>query len=110
MLQSVGPVDETAILFIHGYLSRADLDGLKAVGAVGDALGCYFDLKGQILPSPTENLMIGLHLSELEGLPWSVLIAGGTEKVIPIDAALRGKYFNVLVTNFQSAEELLEKE
>ena len=109
VLQSVGPVDETAILFIQGYISRAELDDLKKTGAVGDALGCYFDRSGHLVPAPTDGLMIGLHLSELVDLPWSVLIGGGPEKIIPIDAALKGRYFNVLVTNLSVAEELLEK-
>ena len=50
--------------------------------------------------------MIGLHLSELVDIPWSVLIGGGPEKIIPIDAALKGKYFNVLITNISTAKDL----
>ena len=110
ILQSVGPVDETALLFIHGYLSRRDLEKLIKNGAVGDALGCYFNERGSILPSPIDNRMIGLHLSELVDLPWSVLVAGGSEKIIPIEASLRGQYFNVLVTDSQTAGVLLGKE
>jgi DNA-binding transcriptional regulator LsrR (DeoR family) len=110
ILQSVGPVDETAILFLQGYLSISDLDLLKTAGAVGDALGCFYDRDGQILPSPTDDLMIGLHLSELLDIPWSLLIAGGPEKIIPIDAALKGKYFNVLITNISTANDLTVKE
>ncbi len=34
VLQSVGPLDETAILFIHGYLSLTELNSLKEKGAV----------------------------------------------------------------------------
>ncbi|NQS92387.1 MAG: hypothetical protein HQ574_08255, partial [Chloroflexi bacterium] len=110
VLQSVGPVDESAILFIQGYLSQEELDELKEKGAVGDALGCYYDKDGQILPSDIGDLMIGLHLSELVDLPWSVLVGGGAEKIIPINAAIKGGFFNVLVTDQKTAEKLLEKE
>ena len=110
ILQSVGPVDETALLFIHGYLSKGELEELKSNGAVGDALGCYFNESGSILPSPIDDRMIGLHLSELVDLPWSVLVAGGSEKVIPINASLTGQYFNVLVTDSQTAGLLLGKD
>ena len=110
VLQSVGPVDETAILFIHGYVSRMEMDELKMSGAVGDALGCYFDKSGNLVPSPIDGLMIGLHLSELIATPWSVLVGGGPEKVIPIDAALKGGFFNVLVTNLKTAEQLAGKD
>ena len=107
VLQSVGPVDETAILFLQGYINRSELDELRSAGAVGDALGCFYDRSGKIIPSPIDDLMIGLHLSELADIPWSVLIAGGPEKIQPIGAALAGGYFNVLITNLKSAQELV---
>lgn len=107
VLQSVGPADESAILYVHGYLSRQELEELQAAGAVGDALGCYFDIQGRILPSSTEQRMIGIHLSELVHFPWSVLIAGGPGKVPAIQGALAGKFFNVLITNSSTAQELL---
>jgi lsr operon transcriptional repressor len=110
VLQSVGPADETAMLYVHGYLSRQDLEALQAAGAVGDALGCYFDKGGRIIPSPTEMLMIGIHLSDLINFPWSLLVAGGPEKVPAIQGALAGDYFNVLITNTSTAHQLLAGE
>jgi DNA-binding transcriptional regulator LsrR (DeoR family) len=110
VFQSVGPVDESAILYKNGYLTREDLARLRGAGAVGDALGCYFDRSGRILPSPIDGRLIGLRLEELIGLPWSVLVAGGIEKIIPIDASLRGGYFNTLVTDLQTGVALLELE
>jgi deoxyribonucleoside regulator len=107
VLQSVGPVDETALLFLQGYLNRAALDDLRSAGAVGDALGCFYNQDGHIIPSPVDDLMIGLHLSELADIPWSVLIGGGPEKILPIAAAFEGGYFNVLITNLKSAQELI---
>ena len=110
VLQSVGPVNESAILFIHGYISREELDALRLAGAVGDALGCYYDQDGLIIPSPTADKMIGLCLTELVNIPWSVLVAGGSDKIQPISSAIRGNYFNVLITDTESAKELLNKE
>ena len=110
VLQSVGPVDQSAILFIQGYLTQADLDQLEKAGAVGDALGHFYNQDGRIIPGPTNELMIGLHPDELRDLPWSVLIAGGTEKVDAIRGALRGGYFNVLITNQKNARELSTKD
>jgi DNA-binding transcriptional regulator LsrR (DeoR family) len=110
ILQSVGPVDSSALLYIQGFITENDLEDLRAAGAVGDGLGCYYDIDGKIVPSPTEELMIGLHLTDLLETPWSVLIGGGSEKVDPIYGALKGKYFNVLITNQAAAEQLLAKD
>lgn len=110
ILQSVGPVDETALLYLHGCLDEDDLVELRSKGAVGDALGHYFDREGRPVPSFTDQLMIGLDLEDLTRIPWSVVIAGGTDKVQVLGAALRGEMFNVAVTDADTARRLLERE
>ena len=110
ILQSVGPVDETALLYLHGCLDGDALAELRRKGAVGDALGHYFDREGRPVRSFTDQLMIGLDLEDLTRVPWSVVIAGGPEKVSVIAAALRGEFFNVAVTDAETALQLIELE
>jgi DNA-binding transcriptional regulator LsrR (DeoR family) len=110
ILQSVGPVDNSALLYMHGYLNKRDLEDLRQRGAVGDALGHYFLADGSHLPSLADDRVIGLELEDIKRVPWSVAIAGGAEKVVPIDAALKGKYFNVLITDRRTATILLALE
>jgi DNA-binding transcriptional regulator LsrR (DeoR family) len=107
ILQSVGPVDTSAILFQYGVLSADELEDLRRRGAVGDALGYYFDIDGNRVPSPTDSNLIGVDLDDLRKVPWSVVIAGGTEKVQPIIGGLNGGYFNVLVTDDVTAKALI---
>jgi DNA-binding transcriptional regulator LsrR (DeoR family) len=108
ILQSVGPVDDSALLYVHNYITRQELDMLCQRGAVGDALGHYFDASGAPVLSNTDRQIIGIELDDLKKIPWSVLVGGGPEKVLPIAAGLRGKYFNVLVTDRQTAASLLD--
>ena len=108
ILQSVGPVDETALLYVHEHITAADLEDLRRLGAVGDALGQYYDRDGRHVPSFTDDCIIGIRLGDLTEVPWSVLIAGGPEKIIPIDAGLKGNYFNVLITDQQTGQQLLD--
>jgi len=107
ILQSVGPVDSTAILFQYGVLTSDDLEDLRERGAVGDALGYYFDIEGNRVPSRTDSNLIGVDLDDLRKVPWSVVIAGGAEKVQPIIGGLKGGYFNVLVTDEVTAKALI---
>jgi len=109
MLQSVGPVDSSALLYLHGHLNEDDLHTLIDSGAIGDALGHYFDINGQPVSTLTDDVMMGLDLGDLKKIPWSVLIAGGEEKVPIIQAALKGDFFNVLITDDQSATVLLSE-
>jgi DNA-binding transcriptional regulator LsrR (DeoR family) len=106
ILQSVGPVDESALLYLDGCLSEADLSQLREKGAVGDALGHYFDREGNPVPSFVDQVMIGLDLKDLTRIPWSVVIAGGTSKVPVIEGALKGDFFNVVITDADSAARI----
>ena len=108
VVQSVGTVNRDALLYQHGTLSDDDLDQLQQMGAIGDALGHFFDEKGGHVPWPTDDVHIGLTLEDLRKLPTSVLVAGGSDKARVIRAALRGGYFNVLITDADTAGLLLE--
>lgn len=108
IMQSVGVVDESAILYIHQYITAEDLQNLRQMGAVGDAVGHYFDCQGQPVPSFTDERVIGLDLTDLRSIPWSLMVAGGPSKVEAIMGALRGKYFNALITDRLTAIALLE--
>ena len=108
MLQSVGSVTTDALLFRHGTLSGEDLGELEKAGAVGDALGHFFDANGEHIPWPTDNLHIGLTLNDLKACPRSALVAGGQDKVTAIRAAIRGGFVNTLITDAETAQQLLD--
>lgn len=110
VFQSVGPVDSSAILFQYGVLDAGDLDALRKRGAVGDALGYYFDIDGNRVQSRTDSNLVGIDLDDLRSVPWSVLVAGGSAKVDPILGGLRGGYFNTLVTDDVTAGALVGNE
>jgi deoxyribonucleoside regulator len=109
VLQSVGPVDKSALLYINGHLDEKRLIELQEMGAVGDAMGHYFDRNGKPVQSWIDECIIGIDLEDLNKILWSVLIGGGKEKVLPIDSALKGKLFNVLITDLGTAQALLEE-
>lgn len=109
VMQSVGTVSESALLRIHDVLTDKDLDELRTRGAVGDALGHYFDAEGRHVPFWTDDIHIGLTLDELTKVPLSALVAGGAEKIPAIAGALRGAFFNVLITDAETARALIEE-
>lgn len=108
MIQSLGTVSSDALLYRHGTLSREDLTSLEAAGAVGDALGHFFDTDGVHVDWPTDDLHVGLTLDDLRRCPTSAVVAGGLDKVAAISGALRGRIANVLITNATTAQRLLE--
>lgn len=108
MLQSVGTLSEDAPIFRHGTLSATDRTRLKKAGAVGDALGHFFDENGQHIPWTTDDVHIGLTLGDLANCQTSAVVAGGEEKVAAIRGGIRGKFIHALITDSTTAERLLE--
>jgi len=108
MIQSLGSVSSDALLLRHGTLSRSDLQQLRKAGAVGDALGHFFDADGVHIPWATDELHIGLTIEDLMACPMSAVVAGGEDKVLAIRAAIRGGFLNALITDSATAGRLLE--
>jgi DNA-binding transcriptional regulator LsrR (DeoR family) len=108
MVQSVGTVTDDALLVRHGILTASDLARLRKAGAVGDALGHFFDSTGAPVPWPTDDLHVGLTLDDLRACPTSALVAGGEDKVPAILAAIRGRIANALITDASTATRLME--
>ena len=108
MIQSVGTVTTDGLLFRHGTLTASDLTRLQKAGAVGDALGHFFDSDGDRIPWPTDELHVGLTLEDLKECPTSALVAGGEDKVLAIRGAIRGQFVNALITDAYTAERLLD--
>ncbi len=108
MIQSVGSLTTEGLLFRHGTLRLGDLNRLRKAGAVGDALGHFFDADGEHVSWPTDELHVGLTLDDIKRCPTSALVAGGKDKVLAIRAAIRGHIANALITDTATAARLLE--
>lgn len=106
-LIGIGQMDESAPLYVDGFISKEELDEMRRLGAVGEVTGWAYDAAGRIIAAgfnqrltsvprivPPEQLVIGA--------------AQGTGKVLPIHAALRGRIINGLITNETTARSLLE--
>jgi deoxyribonucleoside regulator len=109
-LFTVGEITEESTLFKAGYFTSEDLEHLKAQNAVGDICSRIIDSKGNICNQELDERTIGINLSDLHTKPYSILIAGGIEKVDAIIGALRGQYTNVLITDQHTAQILLTLE
>jgi lsr operon transcriptional repressor len=106
----VGTPTTDATIVQLGYLSASDVRALRERGVVGDILGQFFDIEGNVARLPIHDRRIAIELSDLTYIPKVVGVAGGVHKAHAILGALHGGFLDVLVTNELAAMRLLELE
>lgn len=104
---TVGTLKENALLFRLGYFSKEEQESLQRTG-VGDICSRFFDAEGNICNEEINNRTVGIDLPELRKKEKAILVAGGDRKIEAIEAALKGKYANILVTDQFTAKALLK--
>jgi deoxyribonucleoside regulator len=106
----IGTVDPARSSFLRsGYLTKSELSGIRATGAVGDICGTHFDAEGGILDIDINRRVVGISLPALRATPCQVVaVSGGRVKAPAIAGALQGKLIDVLITDSNAAEEVVE--
>lgn len=103
----IGSLTSNAVLNDAKSLPSGTHAELVAAGAVGDIALRFFDAKGKPVSTSLDERVLGITVDQLHRTPRVVAIAGGSEKVEAIRAALRAKLVNVLVTDTETAEALV---
>ena len=103
----IGAAVEGATVLRNGILNEGELAVLKMQGAVGDILNHFVDKDGNLIQTEIEDRVISTDLDKLRQLKNVVGVAGGKDKVTAIKAVLNGGYLNVLITDSDTAAELL---
>lgn len=103
----IGAAIEGATVLRNGILNEGELAVLKMQGAVGDILNHFVDKDGNLIQTEIEDRVISTDLDKLRQLKNVVGVAGGKDKVTAIKAVLNGGYLNVLITDSDTAAELL---
>ncbi len=104
----VGPAD------FHGPLEEGDnffsaqqLAEVRAAGAVGQLHQRFINAEGQPVKTELDQLVIGITLKQLRNAGRRIAVAGGADKHVALAAALAGKWIDVLVTDLNSANYLM---
>jgi DNA-binding transcriptional regulator LsrR (DeoR family) len=101
------PTPDSLLLRTGTILNSQDLALLRKAEAVGDIALRYLDSNGSPLELEINERLVGLSIQQIMDIPRVIGIAGGTLKSDIIRAALRGKILDVLVTDVDTAQQLL---
>jgi deoxyribonucleoside regulator len=103
----VGHVTETTPLYLNGYLDDENLKQLQEQGAVGDAVGRFFDSSGHAVGGDLAERTLSVQLDVIRSRPLRVAAAAGPHRVEALHAALSGGLANAVVTDTPTAQALL---
>lgn len=102
----IGEMDESAPLCYDGFLSRDDLRGLRAEGAVGEICGWIYDTAGSLLVNRISERTASAPIPD-RARATVIALAKGQRKLEPLAAAIRGRLVNGIITDEATAEALL---
>jgi deoxyribonucleoside regulator len=88
------------------FLNQEELQELEARGAVGDILGFFYNIDGEIVNADMEDYLMGISRERLFKIEKLIAIAGGPEKATAIIGALRTGAVDILITDEETAEKV----
>lgn len=107
-LVSVGSLSDEATMVRLGLITLDDARELRDAGAVGDLCGTWIGRDGTSVDHPLNQRVLGISPQDLGGIDTVILASGGPDKTDVLHGALGLGVVDVLVTDANSAEKLLE--
>jgi lsr operon transcriptional repressor len=110
-LVGVGGLNPDASIVRFGYQTADDLHDLESAGSVGDILGLFYGIDGEIFDLDIHRRRIGVDLDDLANAPGTLIAAaGGRDKRKAMLGALRGGFIDLLVTTEEDARAIAEED
>ena len=103
----MGLMGPESVHVASGYLDARELKALEKAGAVGDVLGRFITIDGEVALPSLDERTVGLPLTELCGKRLTVGLAAGPGRGPIALAALRASCMQTFVTDETTAEWVL---
>lgn len=93
-----------------GYLNKRHLDELRKKVAVGSICGRFFDIQGRPIPCEWNKKCISIPFEDINSNNITIGVAAGDHKVLPILGALQGHLIDIVITDSQTAMNVLQRQ
>ena len=103
----LGGMNPDATIITNGIMNKNDFTYLQMQNAVGDILTHFIDENGESVKTDLDSRLVSTSLETLKTLKNVIGIAGGPNKINIIRAALRGGYLDALITDEETAKQIL---
>lgn len=110
LLAGIGTLEPSTLLASSGNaIDEEEAAALRNSGAIGDVCLRFFDVDGTAVATGIDERVLGIRSDQLFAIPRRIGVAGGRRKRAAIRGAVRGGWINILVTDLQTATELLQE-
>ncbi len=107
-LVGIGGTDDNCTMVRSGCFSLDEIARLRQLGAVGDVLGNYVDIRGRPVHSPETARLLGLSIDDLRRIGSVVAVVSEAEKPRAILGALRTGVIDVLILDEGNARAVID--
>ena len=107
-LIGIGQMDQNAQVFVDGFVTRQELFDMMRRGAAGELTGWAFDADGRIIDGGTNRRLTSIP-PRVPAAALTIGAAVGKAKVSAIQAALKGRLINGLITDEATASAILRR-
>lgn len=109
LLVGIGAIPASPLLVASGNaLEKTEEQKLVNKGAVGEICLRYFDEEGKLMKTDFDDRIIAIDAKSMISIPRRIAVAGGPRKLKAIRAAILGGWCNILITDSETARQLLE--
>jgi len=107
-LVGIGQMGENAQVFVDGFVTRQELFDMMRRGAAGELTGWAYDADGRIIDGGTNRRLTSIP-PRIPAAALTIGAAVGKAKVSAIQAALKGRLINGLITDEATASAILRR-
>jgi DNA-binding transcriptional regulator LsrR (DeoR family) len=107
-LVGIGQMDQNAQVLVDGFVTRQELFDMMRRGAAGELTGWAFDADGRIIDGGTNGRLTSIP-PKVPAATLTIAAAVGKAKVSAIQAALKGRLINGLITDEATASAILRR-
>ncbi|NPV52471.1 MAG: sugar-binding transcriptional regulator [Firmicutes bacterium] len=106
-MMGIGNADDTSIYTRLGFATLDELKEIQALGGVGVVLGYFVNIHGELLSCSVNERVLAMPIELLKRVDHVIAVSGGHEKIGAIIGALATGWINALVTEEETARQLL---
>ncbi len=102
----IGAAGPDAQMVQAGVISAKNMNDIRGAGGVGELVGHFFNSEGQPIKTAVSDRVLSVDLDGLRN-GRVIAISGGAEKVSAIEAILKSRFLDGLITDESTAKALL---